>query len=86
MKQLDRACYLLQTYANGKVLKDRVSSGELGAFITPIDITADRINRTIDLICHKMILLLFLTQLGFDTEINDDVITVSAVTSQRYYN
>ena len=44
---VDRACYLLQTYANGKVLKDRVSSGELGAFITPIDITADKINRTI---------------------------------------
>ena len=30
-----------------KSAKDRVSSGELGAFITPIDITADKINRTI---------------------------------------
>ncbi|NDP68962.1 phenylalanine--tRNA ligase subunit beta [Staphylococcus aureus] len=73
---VDRACYLLQTYANGKVLKDRVSSAELGAFITPIDITADKINRTIgfDLSQHDIVTIF--NQLGFDTEINDDVITV----------
>ncbi|WP_251352542.1 phenylalanine--tRNA ligase beta subunit-related protein, partial [Staphylococcus aureus] len=39
---VDRACYLLQTYANGKVLKDTVASGNLGALITPIDITAEK--------------------------------------------
>ncbi|HDI6416455.1 TPA: phenylalanine--tRNA ligase subunit beta [Staphylococcus aureus] len=73
---VDRACYLLQTYANGKVLKDRVSSGELGTFITPIDITADKINRTIGFDLSQNDIVTIFNQLGFDTEINDDVITV----------
>lgn len=79
---VDRACYLLQTYANGKVLKDRVSSGELGAFITPIDITADKINRTIGFDLSQNDIVTIFNQLGFDTEINDDVITVQ-VSSRR---
>ncbi len=79
---VDRTCYLLQTYANGKVLKDRVSSGELGAFITPIDITADKINRTIGFDLSQNDIVTIFNQLGFDTEINDDVITVQ-VPSRR---
>ncbi|HDB6175138.1 TPA: phenylalanine--tRNA ligase subunit beta [Staphylococcus aureus] len=79
---VDRACYLLQTYANGKVLKDRVSSGELGAFITPIDITADKINRTIGFDLSQNDIVTIFNQLGFDTEINDDVITAQ-VPSRR---
>ncbi|PZK06410.1 phenylalanine--tRNA ligase subunit beta [Staphylococcus aureus] len=79
---VDRACYLLQTYANGKVLKDRVSSGDLGAFITPIDITADKINRTIGFDLSQNDIVTIFNQLGFDTEINDDVITVQ-VPSRR---
>ncbi|HHW9898524.1 TPA: phenylalanine--tRNA ligase subunit beta [Staphylococcus aureus] len=79
---VDRACYLLQTYANGKVLKDRVSSGELGAFITPIDITADKINRTIGFDLSQNDIVTIFNQLGFGTEINDDVITVQ-VPSRR---
>lgn len=79
---VDSACYLLQTYANGKVLKDRVSSGELGAFITPIDITADKINRTIGFDLSQNDIVTIFNQLGFDTEINDDVITVQ-VPSRR---
>lgn len=79
---VDRACYLLQTYANGKALKDRVSSGELSAFITPIDITADKINRTIGFDLSQNDIVTIFNQLGFDTEINDDVITVQ-VPSRR---
>ncbi|HHV8922084.1 TPA: phenylalanine--tRNA ligase subunit beta [Staphylococcus aureus] len=79
---VDRACYLLQTYASGKVLKDRVSSGELGAFITPIDITADKINRTIGFDLSQNDIVTIFNQLEFDTEINDDVITVQ-VPSRR---
>ncbi|HCZ4217877.1 TPA: phenylalanine--tRNA ligase subunit beta [Staphylococcus aureus] len=80
---VDRACYLLQTYANGKVLKDRVSSGELGAFITPIDITADKINRTIGFDLSQNDIVTIFNQLGFDTEINDDVITVLVPTRRK---
>ncbi|PNZ59242.1 phenylalanine--tRNA ligase subunit beta [Staphylococcus aureus] len=79
---VDRACYLLQTYANGKVLKNRVSSGEFGAFITPIDITADKINRTIGFDLSQNDIVTIFNQLGFDTEINDDIITVQ-VPSRR---
>ena len=39
---VDRACYLLQELASGEVLQDRVSSGDLGSFVTPIDITAEK--------------------------------------------
>ncbi|HFD6030087.1 TPA: phenylalanine--tRNA ligase subunit beta [Staphylococcus aureus] len=81
---VDRACYLLQTYANGKVLKDRVSSGELGAFITPIDITADKINRTIGFDLSQNDIVTIFNQLGFDTEINDDVITVLVPSRRKY--
>lgn len=80
---VDRACYLLQTYANGKVLKDRVSSGELGAFITPIDITADKINRTIGFDLSQNDIVTIFNQLGFDTEINDDVITVQVLSRRK---
>lgn len=80
---VDRACYLLQTYANGKVLKDRVSSGELGAFITPIDITADKINRTIGFDLSQNDIVTIFNQLGFDTEINDDVITVQVASRRK---
>lgn len=80
---VDRACYLLQTYANGKVLKDRVSSGELGAFITPIDITADKINRTIGFDLSQNDIVTIFNQLGFDTEINDDVITVQVPSHRK---
>ncbi|HGW3917216.1 TPA: phenylalanine--tRNA ligase subunit beta [Staphylococcus aureus] len=80
---VDRACYLLQTYANGKVLKDRVSSGELGAFITPIDITADKINRTIGFDLSQNDIVTIFNQLGFDTEINDDVITVQVPSCRK---
>lgn len=53
-----------------------MSSGELGAFITPIDITADKINRTIGFDLSQNDIVTIFNQLGFDTEINDDVITV----------
>ena len=31
---VDRACYLLERYATGTVLKDRVAAGDLGAMVT----------------------------------------------------
>ncbi|MGU3127011.1 hypothetical protein ACVXZZ_12550 [Staphylococcus aureus] len=52
------------------MLKYRVSSGELGAFITPIDITADKINRTIGFDLSQNDIVTIFNQLGFDTKIN----------------
>ncbi|UMT76641.1 phenylalanine--tRNA ligase subunit beta [Staphylococcus roterodami] len=79
---VDRACYLLQTYANGKVLKDTVASGNLGDLISPIDITAEKINRTIGFDLTQSDIVTIFNQLGFETNLNDDVITVN-VPSRR---
>ena len=38
---------LITRLASGEVLQDRVSSGDLGSFVTPIDITAEKVNKTI---------------------------------------
>ena len=73
---VDRACYLLETYASGRVLKDRVAEGDLGAFITPIQITTDKINRTIGFNLSTEEIKNIFEQLGFETETQQDEVTV----------
>ncbi|WP_258399245.1 phenylalanine--tRNA ligase beta subunit-related protein, partial [Burkholderia multivorans] len=73
---VDRACYLLETYASGRVLKDRVAQGDLGSFITPIQITTDKINRTIGFNLSTEAIKNIFEQLGFETESKQDELTV----------
>ncbi|MDU0996203.1 MAG: phenylalanine--tRNA ligase subunit beta [Staphylococcus lugdunensis] len=79
---VDRACYLLQTYADGNVLQDRVSAGNLGSFVTPIKITAEKVNKTVgfNLSCGEIKAIF--EQLGFKTQQNGDELTVN-VPSRR---
>ena len=79
---VDRTCYLLQEYASGEVLQDRVSAGDLGSFVTPIDITADKVNQTIGFDLSSDEIKAIFEQLGFDTQQNDDTLTVN-VPSRR---
>ncbi|MFC0136779.1 phenylalanine--tRNA ligase subunit beta [Staphylococcus petrasii] len=79
---VDRACYLLQTYASGEVLQDRVASGDLGSFITPIDITAEKVNKTIGFDLSSDEIKAIFEQLGFETEQNGETLTVK-VPSRR---
>lgn len=79
---VDRACYLLERYASGTVLKDRVSHGDLGSFVTPIEITADKVNRTIGFNLTDEEIIDIFEQLGFDTENKNGEITVN-VPSRR---
>lgn len=73
---VDRACYLLQTYADGTVTQGRVAEGDLGEFVTPIDISVSKVNQTIGFeLAAKDIEAIFV-QLGFETTNNDDVLTV----------
>ncbi|MEB7752986.1 phenylalanine--tRNA ligase subunit beta [Staphylococcus pseudoxylosus] len=73
---VDRACYLLQTYAGGTVTQGRVAEGDLGEFVTPIDISVAKVNRTIGFeLAAKDIEAIFV-QLGFETTNTDDVLTV----------
>ena len=73
---VDRACYLLETYAGGTVLNDRVSQGDLGEFITPINITVDKVNNTIGFDLSADDIINIFVQLGFKTENNSDTLTV----------
>ncbi|EKS40098.1 phenylalanine--tRNA ligase subunit beta [Staphylococcus epidermidis] len=79
---VDRACYLLETYASGTVLKDRVSHGDLGSFVTPIEITADKVNRTIGFNLTDEEIIDIFEQLGFNTENKNGEIIVN-VPSRR---
>ncbi|MCJ1656595.1 phenylalanine--tRNA ligase subunit beta [Staphylococcus sp. NRL 16/872] len=79
---VDRACYLLQTYASGEVLQDRVASGDLGSFVTPIDITAEKVNKTIGFDLSSDEIKAIFEQLGFETEQNGETLTVN-VPSRR---
>lgn len=73
---VDRACYLLQTYADGTVTQGRVAEGDLGEFVTPIDISVSKVNQTIGFeLAAKDIEAIFV-QLGFETTNTDDVLTV----------
>ncbi|MGA4513953.1 phenylalanine--tRNA ligase subunit beta [Staphylococcus caledonicus] len=79
---VDRACYLLQTYASGEVLQDRVSAGDLGDFVTPIDITVDKVNQTIGFELSSGEIKAIFEQLGFKTTQDGETLTVE-VPSRR---
>ncbi|MEJ7242971.1 phenylalanine--tRNA ligase subunit beta, partial [Staphylococcus caprae] len=61
---------------------DRVSHGDLGSFVTPIEITADKVNRTIGFNLTDEEIIDIFEQLGFDTENKNGEITVN-VPSRR---
>ncbi|WP_251943133.1 phenylalanine--tRNA ligase subunit beta [Staphylococcus sp. Marseille-Q5304] len=73
---VDRACYLLETYASGTVTEGRVAKGELGEFTTPIQITVDKINQTIGLSLSEDEIESIFVQLGFETKRNGSALTV----------
>ena len=79
---VDRACYLLQELASGEVLQDRVSSGDLGSFVTPIDITAEKVNKTIGFNLSNDEIQSSFRQLGFETTLKGETLTVN-VPSRR---
>lgn len=73
---VDRACYLLEVYANGTVLKDRASQGDLGDFVTSIDISVAKVNNTIGFNLSADDIINIFVQLGFKTENNNGMLTV----------
>lgn len=79
---VDRACYLLQELASGEVLQDRVSSGDLGSFVTPIDIAAEKVNKTIGFNLSNDEIQSIFRQLGFETTLKGETLTVN-VPSRR---
>ncbi|MEJ7202448.1 phenylalanine--tRNA ligase subunit beta, partial [Staphylococcus epidermidis] len=64
------------------VLSDRVSAGDLGSFVTPIEITADKVNQTIGFSLSDEDIVNIFEQLGFDTENKDGQLIVN-VPSRR---
>ncbi|WP_447552822.1 phenylalanine--tRNA ligase subunit beta [Staphylococcus haemolyticus] len=80
---VDRACYLLQELASGEVLQDRVSSGDLGSFVTPIDITAEKVNKTIGFNLSNDEIQSIFRQLGFETTLKGETLTVNVPTRRK---
>lgn len=73
---VDRACYLLQIYAGGTVSQGRVAEGDLGQFVTPIEISVDKVNKTIGFELSATDIESIFVQLGFETTNHSDVLTV----------
>lgn len=73
---VDRACYLLQSYAGGTVSQGRVAEGDLGQFVTPIGISVDKVNKTIGFELSATDIESIFVQLGFETTNHSDILTV----------
>lgn len=73
---VDRACYLLQMYAGGSVTQGRVSQGHLGDFVTPIDISVEKVNQTVGFELSADDIEAIFVQLGFETTNQDNILTV----------
>ncbi|UXS20927.1 phenylalanine--tRNA ligase subunit beta [Staphylococcus delphini] len=80
---VDRACYLLETLAQGQVLDGRVTDGDLGALVTDITITADKVNRTVGFDLTEADIVRVFEQLGFNTEITNNDIHVKVPSRRR---
>ncbi|QLK85771.1 phenylalanine--tRNA ligase subunit beta [Staphylococcus sp. 17KM0847] len=79
---VDRACYLLETLAEGQTLAGRVSAGDLGHLETEITITADRINGVIGTDLSQEEIIAIFEQLGFETKVTSEQMLVK-VPSRR---
>lgn len=80
---VDRACYLLETLAQGQVLDGRVTDGDLGRLVTDITITADKVNRTVGFDLTEADIVRVFEQLGFDTETTNNEIHVKVPSRRR---
>lgn len=80
---VDRACYLLETLAQGQVLDGRVTDGDLGELVTDITITADKVNRTVGFELTEEDIVRVFEQLGFDTETTNNDIHVKVPSRRR---
>ncbi|MCY1038057.1 phenylalanine--tRNA ligase subunit beta [Staphylococcus nepalensis] len=73
---VDRACYLLQQYAEGTVLQGRIAEGQLGQFVTPVNITVENVNETIGFNLSAEEIEAVFVRLGFETTRGGNSLTV----------
>ena len=67
-------------------VKDRVAAGDLGAMVTPINITAEKVNQTIGFNLSDDDIVNIFEQLGFETQNQNGQLTVNVPSRQRYFN
>lgn len=79
---LNRAAFLLQEIANGTVMSDIVSDGQLPNPSTKIEITTDDVNRLIGFKLSTDEINTIFNRLGFETEVAEDAFVVT-VPSRR---
>ncbi|MCU5745698.1 phenylalanine--tRNA ligase subunit beta [Staphylococcus sp. SQ8-PEA] len=80
---VDRACYLLEQYANGQTRKGRVSAGDLGQFETPIQISVEKVNDTIGFELSADDIEQIFNQLGFNHQREGAIFTVYAPSRRK---
>ena len=82
MEAINRACHLLQKYADAKILSGVVMHNEIDKVSKVITIKLDKINRILGMNLSMDEVLNIFNRLGFDTEINNDSFIVT-VPSRR---
>ncbi len=76
MEALNRACYLLQRYANATILDGEVMHNEVNKVSRVIKITLEKINRILGMALTKEQVLNILVRLGFSGEEHDGTFMV----------
>jgi len=82
MEAMNRACHLLQKYANAKVLSGVVMHNEINQADKYINIKLEKINKILGMTLSSDEVLDIFTRLGFNTEVNGDTFIVT-VPSRR---
>jgi len=74
---LNRACHLLEKYANAKVLSDTVSYDKIDKTLKTVTFKVDDINKLLGIVISLEDMKFELEKLGFDYELDEDTFTVT---------
>ena len=74
---IERACHLLEKYADGKVLSDTIVYDNIEKNVKVADVTLDDVNKTLGLSMTKEDVERSLNNLGFDYKVNKNTFTVT---------
>ena len=74
---IERACHLLEKYADGKVLSDTITHDAIEKIVKVADVTLDDVNKTLGLSMTDKDVKTSLDNLGFEFKYNNGVYTVT---------
>ena len=74
---IDRACHLLEKYANAKILKDTITHDTINKVEKIVTFTSEDINKLLGIVIDTKDMMHELERLDFPYEIKDDLVTVT---------